>query len=218
MGRTPALPPSSDSTVRKGGPGNVPTVVPPPNSTSNEKANGTASKMMIDACGEIRSSSEVLDFMKSLEAQDNINVVEPAPPPPMALPGAFLVGPTNHVPEDGAIAIDVNRDHDDDNNNMYAAAAGDVPTIVAHLAPDEDEIRAMYQEQLEAEVRMRLALVTNDATILVADDDSMQLDQTSDTVDHGSFGLCGGRRSVGWSCVLGPPRRRRRGRNGRTTE
>ena len=126
---------------------------------------------MIDACGEIRSSSEVLDFMKSLEAQDNINVVEPAPPSLMALPGAFLVGPTNHAPDDGAIAIDVNRDHDDDNNNMYAAAAAaDVPTIVAHLAPDEDEIRAMYQEQLEAEVRMRLALVTNDATILVADE------------------------------------------------
>ena len=49
------------------------------------------------------------------------------------------------------------------------SAAVDAPTmIVAHLALDEEDIRAMYHEQLETEVR--LALVTTDATIVVADE------------------------------------------------
>ena len=83
------------------------------------------------------------------------------------MPGAFLISPTDDFQDDSTIPLEYNNDHNND-HNMYAAA--DVPTIVAHLAPDEDDIRAMYQEQLETEVRMRLTLVTNDATIFVADE------------------------------------------------
>jgi hypothetical protein len=169
----PAPSPSRDSTVVNNvGLHETPTAVlqPSSGSSSNEKSNHTSSKKMIDASGEIRPSSDVLDFMKSLEAQDNINIVENTAPPrsTTVLPGAYLVGPSHPVPEEGAIPIEATHEYEDD--NMISAAV-DAPTmIVAHLAPDEEDIRAMYHEQLETEVRMRLALVTTDATIVVADE------------------------------------------------
>ena len=123
MDRTPALPPI-DSTVSTG-------VEQPSSSTSNEHAGGMTNR----ACGEACSSSEVLDVVASVEAQDNIIIEEP-PPHPKIRPGAFLVRHAANVPIDGAISIDESHD----NNNMSAAA--DVPMIVAHLAPDETDIEA----------------------------------------------------------------------------
>jgi hypothetical protein len=157
MGRTPALPPPSDSTVLCGA------EQPCSCSTSYLDSNGATSKILIHACGVVRSSSEVIYVTTSLEAQDNIIVVEqPLPLLPKVLHGVFLEGPTTQLPADSAVPIGGN--HDD--KETFTAADAPKPK----LAPDENAIWAMYQQQLKTEVeRMKQELVP-DVTIVVADE------------------------------------------------
>jgi hypothetical protein len=148
---------------------------------NNEKENGSTiapitntSRMTIEATnGDPRSPSfEVRDFMRSLAVQDNINIMEPT-----LQPGAFLVGPINNLQQDDlTIPLDQHAHHDqndDHNNNMLAATDASTVMIVAHLAPDEEEMRAQYREELETEVariRETLVITSNDANIVVADE------------------------------------------------
>ena len=188
MGRRPMLAPqSTDSTVSTvraspASPASPAALVEPPsnlqlksdNANMAKDAFATAtitSKMMIDACGDIHSHSlEVRNFMMSLEAQDNVNIVaEPQQQPTrITVPGAFPVGPTASMGEPTGHTYSI--DHHNDDNDVSPEESGTAPILVGHLAPDEEDIRARYQQQLKTELeRMRQELVA-DAAIVVADE------------------------------------------------
>ena len=149
----------------------------PDEDPSAGKRNGTAipsSRKMIDASGDIRSPLKVSDYMMSLGVQDNINIVEQPSRRPRVSPGAFHVGRTSSDdPENAMLLIDENH-HSDDNYENRDTVLPDAPmTIMAHLAPDEEDIRARYQEQLETEVeRIRRTLIVTppDLDIVMADE------------------------------------------------
>ena len=116
----------------------------------------------------------------SLDAQDNVNIVEQLPtqqePTRATLPGAVLVRPTASEGEQTEHTYSMNHHIDEDASMSPEEIDGTEPILMAHLAPDEEDIRALYQQQLETEVeRIRGELVT-DITVVVAD--------TVKTVDH----------------------------------
>ena len=116
--------------------------------------------------------------MMSLDVQDNVNLVEvpPATTARATLPGAVLVRPAAPSPSKDDHRLQTsprefhseNDENDDDHDR--SPEDGTATVLVAHLAPDEDDIRAMYQQQLANELeRMRQELVP-DATVVVADE------------------------------------------------
>ena len=142
----------------------------------------------------------------SLEVQDNINIVEELAATAATtvattratLPGAVLVRP-NAPPskDDHGPQTSPRRDHHDDDvddvgdDRDRSTEDGMSPVLVAHLAPDEEDIRAMYQQQLATEVeRMRQELVT-DATIVVADEVKIGLEEPTQRRSSSSRRRCG---------------------------
>ena len=109
--------------------------------TENEKIENAEVDYEQSRCAEGHPTSEVRDFMMFVGVQDNCNIVEPEP---LVVPGAVAVRPSDDTDDDPRLNLI------DENEDMS------VHPIVAHLAPDDTDLEAMFEERLAARIAQEL--------------------------------------------------------------